>query len=163
MIRPHRPNGGRPDRAAFLIAAGLGLIGAVLIWDAGRLPAMGGYAGVGPAAMPRLIGGVLILLGLFTALSGWRGDHQPRPRQEPAPLLWIIGGMVAQISLLHVAGFSIATGILFACTAAAFGERRFAISLPVGIGFAFLVYGVFDQLLKLNLPAGLPETLIFGG
>ena len=42
-------------------------------------------------------------------------------------------------------------------------RQRLAISLPVGIAFALAVYGVFDQLLKLNLPAGFPETLLFGG
>jgi putative tricarboxylic transport membrane protein len=79
------------------------------------------------------------------------------------PILFIIGGLALQLALLHVLGFSIASGLLFACTAAAFGKRNFAISLPAGIAFALGVYGVFDQLLKLNLPAGFLETLIFGG
>jgi putative tricarboxylic transport membrane protein len=163
MIARHRPVGGRPDRAAFVIAAGLALFGAVLIWDAGRLPATGGYAGVGPAAMPRMVGGALILLAVATAVSGLRGALPPRPRQEPGPVLWIIGGVIAQIVLLPLAGFSIASGVLFACTAAAFGQRRVAVSLPAGIILAFAVYGVFDRLLRLNLPGGFLETLIYGG
>lgn len=85
------------------------------------------------------------------------------PRQNPVPILFIIGGLALQLVLLHPLGCSIASGLLFACTAAAFGKRNFAISLPVGIGFALGVCGVFDQLLKLNLPAGFLETLIFGG
>jgi putative tricarboxylic transport membrane protein len=68
-----------------------------------------------------------------------------------------------QLILLHPLGFSIASGLLFACTAAAFGKRNFVLTVPVGIVFAFVVYGVFDQILKLNLPAGVPETLIFAG
>jgi putative tricarboxylic transport membrane protein len=158
-----RPNGGRPDRAAFAIALGLALFGAVLIWDAARLPVASGYAGVGPAEMPRLVGGMLILLAGFTVLSGLRRSLPSRPRQDPGPILWITGGVVAQILLLQVAGFSIASGLLFAATAAAFGYRNFVVSLPAGFICAFAVYGVFDRLLKLNLPAGLPETLIFGG
>ncbi len=152
----------RPDGAAFIIAAGLATFGAVLIWDAGRIPETGGYAGIGPAAMPVLVGAVLIVLAVLTAINGWRVT-QRIPRQRPAPLLWILGGMVAQISLLHLVGFSLATGILFACTAAAFGKRRLTISLPAGIGFAFAVYGIFDRILQLNLPAGPLETLIYGG
>ena len=35
--------------------------------------------------------------------------------------------------------------------------------MPVGIVLALVIYGIFDQLLKLNLPAGSLETLIFGG
>jgi putative tricarboxylic transport membrane protein len=48
-------------------------------------------------------------------------------------------------------------------TAAAFGKRNFALTLPIGIVFALVVYAVFDQVLKLNLPAGFLENLIFGG
>lgn len=163
MTRRHRPDSGRPDRAAFIIAAGLALFGAVLIWDAARLPEAIGYSGVGPAAMPRMIGVVLIVLAALTAIAGLRGGLPPRPRQEPGPVLWIVFGVIAQIVLLPMLGFSIASGVLFACTAAAFGERRFALSLPAGFVFAFAVYGVFDRLLKLNLPGGFPETLIYGG
>ena len=34
--------------------------------------------------------------------------------------------------------------------------------LPI-VGSVLLVYGIFDRLLKLNLPAGPLETLVFGG
>jgi putative tricarboxylic transport membrane protein len=50
----------------------------------------------------------------------------------------------------------------FACTVAAFGKRQFLITLPIRIIFAFCVYGVFDVLLKLNLPGGPWETWICG-
>jgi hypothetical protein len=50
----------------------------------------------------------------------------------------------------------------FACTAAAFGKRQFLITLPIGIILAFCVFGVFDVVLKLNLPGGLWETWICG-
>jgi hypothetical protein len=50
----------------------------------------------------------------------------------------------------------------FAYTAAAFGKRQFLITLPIGIILAFCLYGVFDVVLKLNLPGGLWETLIYG-
>jgi putative tricarboxylic transport membrane protein len=71
--------------------------------------------------------------------------------------------LALQLILLKPLGFSIASGLLFTCTAAAFGKRNLTLTLPIGIGFAFLVYGIFDQLLQLNLPAGFLETLVFGG
>jgi putative tricarboxylic transport membrane protein len=37
------------------------------------------------------------------------------------------------------------------------------LALIIGIVFATAVYGVFDRMLKLNLPAGPLETLIYGG
>jgi putative tricarboxylic transport membrane protein len=152
----------RPDRAAFVIAALLAAIGALLIWDGLRIPVKAGYAGVGSGDVPVIVGGGLILLAIWTAIAGWRSPAEPRPRQNIPPLLWIVAGLSLQLILLGIAGFSVASGILFACTAAAFGKRTLALTLPIGFLLAFAVYGVFDQLLELNLPAGPPETLIYG-
>ena len=155
--------GRRPDGAAFFIAALLAAFGAVLLWNAFTIPDKGGYAGIGPAAMPKLVGGMLLLLALVTLLQGLRTRIADVPRQNPVPLFLIGGGLAAQIATLHVLGFTIATGLLFAATAAAFGKRNVLLTLPVGLVLAFAVYGVFDRLLQLNLPGGVIETLVYGG
>jgi putative tricarboxylic transport membrane protein len=159
----HTGTGRRPDGAAFIIAALLAIFGAVLLWDAGRLPEDTSYAGIGPAAMPKLVGWALIGLAALTALSGLKRPLASVPRQNPVPLLWIGGGVALQIALLHVIGFVVATAILFAATARAFGERNSLLGLGVGLVLALAVYAIFDRLLQLNLPAGPLETLIFGG
>jgi putative tricarboxylic transport membrane protein len=155
--------GRRPHGAAFIIAAILAGLGALLIWQGAAIPDKGGYAGVSSGHAPIFVGACLWLLALAHVWKGLSHGEMPVPRQQPVPVLFIIAGLALQLILLHPLGFSIASGLLFACTAAAFGKRNFAVSLPVGIAFAMAVYGVFDQLLKLNLPAGFPETLIFGG
>jgi putative tricarboxylic transport membrane protein len=155
--------GRRPDGAAFIIAAILAGLGTLMIWQGRAIPDKGGYAGIGSGDAPVFVGVCLWLLALTHVWKGLRHGATGLQRQQPVPVLFIIGGLALQLILLHALGFSIASGLLFACTAAAFGRRNFAISLPVGIAFALAVYGVFDQLLKLNLPAGLPEILIFGG
>jgi putative tricarboxylic transport membrane protein len=155
--------GRRPDGAAFVIAGLLAAFGAVLLWDAGRLPQDGGYAGVGPAGMPKLVGWGLIGLAALTALSGMKRKLADVPRQNPVPLLWIGGGVALQIALLHVIGFVLATALLFTATARGFGERRLPLALAAGLALSFMVYGVFDRLLQLNLPAGPLESLFFGG
>jgi putative tricarboxylic transport membrane protein len=155
--------GRRPDRAAFFIAAMLAGIGTLMIWQGLIIPDKGGYAGVGSGDLPVFIGICLWLLAVAHVWKGLRQAAPGIPRQQPVPVLFIVAGLLLQLILLHPLGFSIASGLLFACTAAAFGKRNFALTLPVGFVFAFVVYGVFDQLLKLNLPAGVPETLIFGG
>ena len=155
--------GRRPDGAAFVIAAALAGFGLLLLWDASRIPDKAGYSGVGPGDIPRLIGWGLLALAAWTGLAAWRAEFDPRPKQQVGPLVWIVGGLAVQLALLNVAGFAIASGLLFACTAAAFGKRNLVLTVPVGIVFALLVYGVFDGLLKLNLPAGPLERLIFGG
>ncbi|HMS96241.1 MAG TPA: tripartite tricarboxylate transporter TctB family protein [Tabrizicola sp.] len=163
MSRFDPATGRRPDGAAFIIAAILAGLGTLLIWQGAVIPDKGGYAGIGSGHLPIFVGGGLLLLAMAHVWKGLRHPVAALPRQQPAPVLFIVGGLALQLILLHPLGFSIASGILFACTAAAFGKRNFAVSLPVGFGFALAVYGVFDQLLKLNLPAGFPETLIFGG
>jgi putative tricarboxylic transport membrane protein len=155
--------GRRPDGAAFIIAALLAGFGAVLLWDSGAIPDRGGYAGIGPAAMPKVVGWGLIVLAAATFLGAFRGRLAAVPRQNPVPLILIGGGLALQIALLHVIGFSLATGILFAATAAAFGKRNLLLTLPIGTALAFGLYGLFDGILRLNLPGGLLETLIYGG
>jgi putative tricarboxylic transport membrane protein len=138
-------------------------LAAVIWWDTARLPGDAGYSGVGPADVPRLIALGLLLLGLWTAVDAFRRPAPPRAPQEILPVAWIIGGLGAQLLLLSLVGFSIATGLLFACTARGFGYRRLRIALPVGILACLAVYGLFDRLLQLNLPTGPLETAIFGG
>lgn len=159
-----RPVARRPSGAAFVIAALLAALGALLIWDGARIPNPAGYAGVGPGDMPRLVGGGLILLALWTAVEGARGSEgQAVGPQRIGPVLWVLAGLLLQLVVLRPLGFSIASGLLFACTAAAFGKRNLAVTLPIGFAFAFFVYAVFDKVLNLNLPAGPIETLLFGG
>lgn len=155
--------GRRPDGAAFIIAALLAALGSLAIWQGYVIPDKGGYAGIGSGGMPIFVGICLWALALSHLWKGLRHAAAAMPRQQPVPILFITGGLALQLVLLHPAGFAIASGILFAMTAAGFGHRNFAVTLPVGIGFAVVIYGVFDQLLKLNLPAGVLENLIFGG
>ena len=68
-----------------------------------------------------------------------------------------------QLALLHVAGFILSAALLFGFTARGFGQRPLWRNIAVGLGLALLIYGVFDRLLRLNLPGGPLEHLIFGG
>lgn len=160
-IRPELQR--RPSRAALVIAAFLAVVAGVMLWDSARLADLGGYSGVGPGSVPRVVAYCLLGLAAWTAVEGFRGDFPRAEPQNPVPVLWIIGGLAAQLLLLNVAGFSIATGVLFACTAYAFGKRNLAMTLPIGIVFSFVVWVMFSQLLMLHLPPGPLEHLFFPG
>lgn len=151
------------DAPALAIAAGLGLFGAVILWDASRLADLGGYSQVGPATVPKVVGWGLIVLAAWTVLAALRREFPERPAFHAGPFLWVLGGLAAQLVLLFPAGFSVATGMLFAFTARGFGHRNLGLSIPVGIALSFAVWVVFSQLLQLHLPAGPLENLIFGG
>lgn len=157
------PSERRPRWAAFVIAAGLAGLAVMILVDAAGLKQDGGYAGVGPADVPRIIAYCLLGLAVMTVVAGLKGDL-PRPtRQAPAPILWIMGGLVGQLALLHVAGFIISGALLFGMTARGFGQRPLWKAVAVGLLLSFVIYGVFDRLLKLNLPGGPLEMLIFRG
>ncbi|MBL9073287.1 tripartite tricarboxylate transporter TctB family protein [Tabrizicola sp.] len=153
----------RPRWAAFVIAAGLAGLAAMILWDASGLKQDGGYAGVGPADVPRIIAYGLLLLAGLTVISGLKGDLPRPPPQAPAPVLWIMGGLIGQLLLLHVAGFILSGAILFGMTARGFGQKPLWRNILVGFALAFVIYGIFDRLLKLNLPGGPLELLIFRG
>ena len=162
MTREHIPER-RPRGAAFIIAAMLAAVAVVLLRDAAGLRQDGGYAGVGPSDVPRIIAyGLLVLSGL-TVIAGLRGDLPEVPRQAPAPLLWILGGLGLQLMLLHVAGFVLSGALLFGMTARGFGQKPLWRNLVVGLVMALVIYGLFDRLLKLNLPGGVLEQALFGG
>lgn len=150
----------RPDWAALVIAIALVALGAVIAWDTGRLGRAAAYARIGPTAFPYAIAAVLVLLGIGTAVKAWLADFPEREHDEAGPILWIVGGLLAQMMLLHTAGFSIATGVLFAAVARGFGRGPLVLTVPVGIALAFAIWLVFALLLQLSLPAGPLEHLV---
>lgn len=163
MIPGHAATGRRPDRAAFIVAAGLAALGALLVWQAGTIPDQGGYSGIGPGDVPRFVGYGLWLLAAGHVASGLRHGRAERTYVQLVPVLAVVAGLALQLLLLKPLGFTIASGLLFALTAAGFGKRNLALTLPIGLALSVLIYGIFDQLLKLKLPAGMLENLIFGG
>ena len=151
----------RPDGAALCIAAILLVISAIMFWDMTRLSDAAGYSQVGPATVPKAIAFALIGLAVWTIIAAFRNDFPEREPQEVKPVLWIVGGLTAQMLLLNIAGFSIATGIMFALTAYGFGKRKLWFSVPVGIAACYVIWLIFAKLLQLSLPAGPLERLFF--
>jgi putative tricarboxylic transport membrane protein len=150
----------RPDVAALIIAAALGILGAVIAWDASRLGAGGAYARVGPQTIPYVIAVCLGLLAAWAAIEAVRGDFPEREPQELAPVIWIVGGLVLQLALIKFVGFSIATAILFALTARGMGKVSIPLALLIGFVLCAIIWFVFARLLALTLPAGPLEHLV---
>lgn len=162
MIKVYTAKKRRPDGAALVIAIGLAALGALLVWQGASIPEKGGYAGIGSGDLPRFIGIGLLVLAAAHAFQAVRVGSEPRAKPYIAPVLWIVAGLMLQLLLLRPLGFAIGSGLLFAFTAAAFGKRNLVLTVPLGVALALLIYGIFDQLLKLRLPAGFLETLLFG-
>ncbi|MBS7541308.1 tripartite tricarboxylate transporter TctB family protein [Ancylobacter lacus] len=149
-----------PDKARLAIAAALGGVAAVVGWDAWRLSNVAAHSAVGPAAFPTLIAVGLALLAIANAVEAMRGIDEARPRDELKPMAWVLGGLLGQIALLPFAGFSIATGWLFAATARGFGRGPLWAHILAGTVLSFVIYILFAKGLQLSLPAGPLERLI---
>jgi putative tricarboxylic transport membrane protein len=151
----------RPDRAAMAIGVALGVLGLLVGWDASHVGG-GAYARVGPATFPYVIALALVGLSVWTVIEAWRGKFPERDHDEIGPIVWIVGGLAAQLILLNTAGFAIATGLLFAATARAFGKRELWMTIPIGILLSLGIWLVFTQILRLALPRGPLENLVLG-
>ncbi|MEA2992565.1 MAG: putative tricarboxylic transport rane protein [Alphaproteobacteria bacterium] len=150
----------RADRAGIAIAAFLLIIAGVIFWDTTTLQITSVY-GVGPKAMPMVVAAGLVLLAIGNLVMALRGEFPQRESADPKAILLILGGLAALIALIGLGGgFILATAILFAATAAAFGSRAFLTDLSIGFGLGFLTFLIFDKLLTLSLPAGPLERLL---
>ena len=125
------------------------------------MPVAAQYARVGPTTLPYVVAAGLALLAVGTALSALRGGFPEREADRPGRCSGSSAGSSLQMLLLKTAGFSIATGVLFACAARGFGRGPLWMTVPLGIAFAFVVWLIFAGLLQLSLPAGPLERLIF--
>jgi len=148
-----------PDKAAFVIAALLTLAGIAIIVSTMRAGGVAGYSPVGPKTFPYVIAVGLVVLGIFTAIGAWRGDFPEREPQAFGPMGWILGGLLLQMLTMKTAGFSLATGLLFAFTARGFGRGPLWQTIPIGIVFSFVIWFIFAKGLQLSLPAGPFERL----
>jgi putative tricarboxylic transport membrane protein len=150
----------RPDRAALVIAAVLAVIAIVIAWSTATMGGAASYARIGPTTFPYVIAAGLFVLSIFTVFAALRGEFPEREQQNIGPMAWIVGGLAAQMLLLKFAGFSIATGLLFAATARGFGKGPLWMTIPVGVILAFVIWIIFAKGLQLSLPAGPIERLI---
>jgi putative tricarboxylic transport membrane protein len=150
----------RVDPAGIVIVVLLLVTAGVLFWDASQLTLTSTY-GMGPQAMPRVIGAGLVLLAIANLVMTLKGELPERESADPKAILLILGGLAALIALIGLGGgFIPATAILFATTSAAFGRRAFLTDLAIGAGLGLIVFLLFDKLLTLSLPAGPIERLL---
>jgi putative tricarboxylic transport membrane protein len=96
-------------------------------------------------------GSAFVLIVLFVKHSARTGDR----RANNAPVVRVALGLLSFVALLNLAGFVAAGTVLFACTASAFGSRRWLRDALFGITFCATVYITFTYGLGVSLPPGL--------
>lgn len=160
----------RGGRVELILSLGVLALGAFATAVAYQLPEAGGYARIGPNFMPKVVSAVLMLLGVWLLVEvftgGWRErvPDDPVERGEhaflPGAFAWVSAGLFAQMALINNAGFVIAAMVLFALVARAFGSRRWARDLAIGLTLGVMVFLFFVRFLNVNLPAGWLKPLL---
>jgi len=149
------------------VAAGVGAIGALVLWGALALPTSGGYAQVGPGVVPRIVGSLLLLLAalllreVFT--GGLRGVDEEAELTLPMDwraFAWLSAGLLSYGVLIEYAGFVLSSTLLFILVARGFGSRRWLLNAATGIVLAIAVFATFNYGLGLTLPAGLLRVIL---
>ena len=143
------------------------LVGAVMAYGATFIPSDAGYAGVGPNALPWLVSVVLMVCGVWLVWEARTGGYRELDAPSGAErgdwhaVAWVVGGIVANASLITTIGFILSCGLCFALAVrglriaegkAGGGLRRSAVDLVTGVAIAAPVFWLFTKLLAINLP-----------
>jgi len=151
---------------AFLLV----VLGIAVFVDASGLEAgLGRATAIGPKAIPFVIGGALVALGVALAVDVLRGGRGEPEGGEDVDLShgtdWktmamLVAAFAANIVLIERAGWPISGAVLFAGCAYALGSRRVvrdvALALVLSIGSWYLFY----VGLGIDLPAGVLEGIL---
>ena len=113
---------------------------------------LGTAARMGPGYFPRLLGILLIVLGVALSLTALRGEGPPLPGWKWRPVSIVLLSVVAFGLVLTHAGLVLSTIGLIVVASTASREFRLRESFISGILLAALSVGVFVIGLKLQLP-----------
>lgn len=124
-------------------------VGAIVV---GSNYSLGTAARMGPGYFPRVLGGLLVVLGLALALRSLRFSGPPLPGWTWRPVVVVLGSVAIFGLVVNYAGVVLSTLFLIVAASAASREFRFRESVVAGCVLAAVAVGVFVIGLKLQLP-----------
>lgn len=137
------------DFYAGLIYLGFGLAG---LWFGAAYP-MGTAGRMGAGYFPKVLSGLLVLLGLLAIIRALRVEGSPVGAIRWKPLLFILAGCSLFGVLLQPLGMPIALFILILCCAMASREFRWdARALAGALGMVAICALVFIKGLSVQMP-----------
>lgn len=119
--------------------------------------------GIGPRFFPMLVGGAMVLVGLFYVIDVLRGGHGDPEESEDvdvdAPADWRSVGLVSGIflafaALLNVLGWIIGASLLFFGLSLALGAEHKGRAAVVAVVMGIATYLLFVKGLGVTLPGG---------
>lgn len=146
------------ESAVGVFCAGLGLF---VLAGVLRAPATAAHSAVGPGVFPTLIGLGLVAIGVRLLHEAWTRRAEPGaiPPMDLRTAAFGAAAFVAMILTLEWLGWIIAGTLLYLAIAVAFGTRRIALTVLLGLALTTATWLLFDYGLDLSLPTG---TLVEG-
>jgi putative tricarboxylic transport membrane protein len=142
------------DRREAVLGALAVLLGIAVVVVARGFPGGSIYDALGPRLLPYIVGAGLILTGLTIFTGAFRRHPAEREALDLFPLVWIVAALLVPIVALRAIGWIPVATLVFALGARAFGSRRVALDLALGLAFGIVTFVLFNYALGLNLPAG---------
>ncbi|MEO3887539.1 tripartite tricarboxylate transporter TctB family protein [Nonomuraea sp. B5E05] len=150
----------RPELGLALVVLVLGVLVVVGTLD---VSAAASQLGLGPRFFPMLVGGAMVLIGLFyvaDVVRGGRGDPEESEDVDvDAPADWRSVGLVSGIflafsALLNVLGWIIGASLLFFGLAVVLGAEHRTRAAVIAVVVAITTYLLFVKGLGVSLPGG---------
>jgi putative tricarboxylic transport membrane protein len=170
MTSAPRGSAEEQGRSELGVALFLGALGLLVIVSALLLPESAIARGpVGPAAVPVVVGGLLVVVSVFLAIDVLRGGRGEPEGGEDIELGggtdWrtiaiVAASFLANALLIEPLGWPVSGAILFWGAAFALGSRHYirdaAIAIALGVGSWYL----FVLGLGISLPVGILEGIL---
>lgn len=128
---------------------------ALVAWKARGFPEA--PAGVpGPAVAPLILAVLLGAAGLVLLVQAWR-ETLPQDENAPSilkPLLVLIAAMAGYALLMPRMGFISTSALFVFICLRVFGYHNTLRGAAIALALAFVLYGIFAQLMRVPLPEG---------
>ncbi|MEV4171080.1 tripartite tricarboxylate transporter TctB family protein [Nonomuraea sp. NPDC049709] len=156
----------RPELGLAVVVLVLGVLVVVGTLD---VSAAASRLGIGPRFFPMLVGGAMVLIGLFYVADVVRGGHGDPEESEDvdaaAPTDWRSVGLVSGIflafaALLNVLGWIIGASLLFFGLSVALGAEHKLRAAGIAVVMGVATYLLFVKGLGVTLPGGPLEGVI---
>jgi len=151
-----------------LIGAALVALGAVVLWHIQGFPPMPGQK-YGPAWFPGLIAGGLIACGALLVVARLRAatpealltlPEWTRRLRPVASVASVIAGLVFYVFAVDTMGFHITSAALLLVWSRLLGAS-WRLAVPVSLAATVVIHLAFYKLLKVPLPWGVLERVVF--
>ncbi len=164
------PNPSRWSRITeLLVALAVIALGIVVLIQTQDIRVARAMARVGPRVIPTIVGGGLVLIGIWYAISILRGsvagigadseDVDPTLPPDWATIGGIGVALLVYMLAIERLGFIIASALLFVITAFSMGSRSYLRDVTLAIVIAVGVYVAFSTGLGVRLPEGVLSGL----